>query len=304
MPRLTRARQKVRMGASALMSALNALPWDDEEESSSGGEDGRHRRKMRGSVMPEKVQGPKGKSMPTYSSYFPDSMKVSRLHSSLHTIGPMAASTNLDPNDVVEVAGSTPRGSDHPNNLHFPFRANTIARRARSPGQSELNYQFAEALRRRQASEANGGAPGKVPMPRGFDVDRRRSSNGSDGGLSIGGGARKLVDEQIHREEDIGEEEEEEEMERAAEEDREASNVQLAPPIDEDLPNQGNVGASLREGPQEEILEDHMEDENATERKRVRKEKLSERLMEVFGLEEREEVIDEMRCWLLRSVSE
>jgi sterol 3beta-glucosyltransferase len=51
------------------------------------------------------------------------------------------------------------------------------------------------------------------------------------------------------------------------------------------------------------LIEERM-DINPTEKQRVRREKLAERLMEVFGLEKREEVLEEMRCWLLRSVSE
>ena len=226
---------------------------------------------------------------------------VSRLHSSLHTIRPMNTSTHLDPNDLVDVAGQTPRGLHEPN-FHFPFRANTIARKARSPGQAELNYQFAEALRIRRESEESDGSLGTVPMPRGFDFDNRRISEDSDGGLSVGGETRELMDAQIHREEDIGEEEEDEEIVRAAEQDRESSSVQLGPQISGDRPDEGNTGAALRESPQVELVEDRLR-ENATERKRLRKEKLSERLMEVFGLEEREEVLEEMRCWLLRSVS-
>lgn len=61
----SRSRRKVRMGASALISALNALPWEgeeDEEESSSDEEDERHRRKLGATMNPQKAQRPKGKT--------------------------------------------------------------------------------------------------------------------------------------------------------------------------------------------------------------------------------------------------
>lgn len=214
----------------------------------------------------------------------------------------MSTSTHLHPNDIVEVAGTTPRDPHSNAQLHFPFRANAIARKARSPGQSELNYQFTDGLRERQASESGEGILGAVPMPRGFDPSRR-SSEESDGGLSVGGNTRRMMYDQIHREEDIGDAEEEDEMERAADQDSISSGLHLATPISEDLPNEENTAAALREAPDDELLEDGMQ-ENRTERMRVRREKLSERLMEVFGLEEKEEVLEEMRCWLLRSVSE
>ncbi len=213
----------------------------------------------------------------------------------------MHESMNLDPNDIVVVAGTTPRDPHANAQLHFPFRAYTIARKARSPGQSELNYQFADAVRQRQESESSEGSLGGVPMPRGFDLKPRRSGAESDGGFPAE--TRKLVDEQIHREEDIGEKEEEGEIELAARQDGAVTDVQLAPPIGEDKPDQRNVGAALREDPEDDVVEDRLE-ENRSERKRVRREKLSERLKQVFDLEEQEEVLEEMRCWLLRSVSE
>lgn len=291
------------MGASALMSALNAIPWDDEENSSSDEEEeSRHRRKMGGSVKETKAERPKGKCISQQHDSAKDAV-VSRMHSSLHTIRPMKGSAYLESDDLVEVPAFTPKGTPHDSNLHFPFRANAIARKARSPGQSELNYQFAEALRLQQQSGKQQSSSGVVPMPRGFDPEIRRNSDDSDSSLSVGGDARRMMDEQIHREEDIGEEEEEGEIARAAEQDSQGSGIQLAPPIGGDLPDDNNTAAALRESPEDDFIEDRLEG-NATERKRVRKEKLSDRLMEVFGLEEREEVLEEMRCWLLRSVSE
>ncbi len=56
--------QKVRMGASALFSALNALPWEgdeEDEESLSDEEDERPRRKMGATVVPQRAQRPKGR---------------------------------------------------------------------------------------------------------------------------------------------------------------------------------------------------------------------------------------------------
>ena len=65
-----------------------------------------------------------------------------------------------------------------------------------------------------------------------------------------------------------------------------------------------NTSAALREESGEnEIVEDQMM-ENPSEKKRLRRENLAEKLQSVFGLAEREEVVDEMRCWLLRSISE
>jgi sterol 3beta-glucosyltransferase len=66
-----------------------------------------------------------------------------------------------------------------------------------------------------------------------------------------------------------------------------------------------NTAAALQEaehGQQVEV-EDRMQ-QNQGEKQRLRREQLSQRLQEVFGLDEKEEVLEEMRCWLLRSVSE
>jgi sterol 3beta-glucosyltransferase len=111
-----------------------------------------------------------------------------------------------------------------------------------------------------------------------------------------------MIDRRIAAEEDTGEKEEDQEILRTRPE-----ALNLAPDVGgkKAKPSDANLDAALREGleGEEELVEERME-LNPAERQRVRKEKLSERLMEVFGLEEREEVLEEMRCWLLRSVSE
>lgn len=190
--------------------------------------------------------------------------------------------------------------------LQFPFKQNTIARKARSPGVNELSYQFAN---RPQTSQPPPEIPSPVPESEG--LSSRRTSGESDGGLSIGGEARQLVAEQVEHEAAIGEEEERAEIDRAGDETGVEAPFNLATPVNRNavLPQQGksqseeNVAAALREGSDEEVVEDRMAP-NATERKQLRREKLAEKLQEVFGLEEREPVLEEMRCWLLRSVSE
>jgi sterol 3beta-glucosyltransferase len=70
-------------------------------------------------------------------------------------------------------------------------------------------------------------------------------------------------------------------------------------------PAKSNTDAALKEaeyGQQVEV-EDRMQ-QNQGEKQMLRREQLSQRLQEVFGLDEKEEVLEEMRCWLLRSVSE
>lgn len=218
---------------------------------------------------------------------------VSRLHSSLHTIRPMGHATPPE-DDMVEVPSVTQYSDQHP--LRFPFRENTIARRARSPGINELNYQFAQG-RRRAASDLGDN----VPSIAGLRVagDERPPSEGSVG--SIGPEERRLVEERVAAEEDIAHDEEREEIQRFH-----PDALDLGPVIEGqgDRLSEANVQAALREGEegQEELIEERM-DINPAEKQRVRREKLAERLMEVFGLEKREEVLEEMRCWLLRSVS-
>jgi sterol 3beta-glucosyltransferase len=133
----------------------------------------------------------------------------------------------------------------------------------------------------------------------------------SDGGLPEGGEARQVVADRVEAEAEIAEEEERVEISKAAEESTpysESHPYALATPLEKasqpKRQSEENVGAALREGDVgEEEVEDRMA-ENPAEKKRVRREKLAERLQEVFGLEERETVLEEMRCWLLRSVSE
>jgi len=117
------------------------------------------------------------------------------MHSSLHTIRPM------DTGDETSPKSGRVRRIFHHNrsgtHLDFPFRENTIARRAQAPGKTEMTYQ-------------------------------------------------------------------------------------MAPTSDSD---------------------EHTDNEDNDE-KRQRSERLAARLQEVFGLDDVEEVLEEMPCWLLRSVSE
>ncbi|WVR05782.1 hypothetical protein IAU60_002807 [Kwoniella sp. DSM 27419] len=220
----------VRMGTSALVSALNALPWDDDGSSSdSSDEEDDLDAPQRGSasVMQERSARP----------------KINRLGSSLHTIRPM-------------------------NDRH----------KSNAPPQIQIT------------EERNTGS---------------RSSVGSD---SIGSEAREMLNKQISREEDIGEDEEQAEILRAAEKTPNKTPLELEPIISEHN-EQGidtgdlNADAALREADdsEEEIVEERAQP-NESERRRLRREKLAERLQDVFGLEEREEVLEEMKCWLLRSV--
>lgn len=286
------------MGASALMSALNALPWEDDEGDSSGSDEEESERpsgRMGQSVVAQPRQRPKGESNGWSPKESAQQVIVTRLHSSLHTIRPRSP-----PQPHPQVPVNTPMAhTHHGQNLDFPFRENTIARRAQSPGVEELNYQFSQ-------SKISATGEGGVPVPRGFNPDIRRDSDQSlGGGILMEGEARQMVDEQIRHEENLGEEEEEEEMERAAEEGidltPEMKRMNMASGV-ETRPSDDNVGAALREGQQEEAMEGMAS--NAQEKKRMRRELLAGKLQEVFGLEEREEVLEEMRCWLLRSVSE
>lgn len=219
-------------------------------------------------------------------------VQVSRLGSSLHTIHANSQSHPpiADEQDMAAtMAGSptTPRRGHAP--LTFPFRQNTIARRAQTPGANELEYQLPAVAELRAADQ---------------ESDSRRSSIDSDAGssTSLPPQARLALNEQISREEEIAEGEEKEEMTKVAESPSDLS-LTANPPLEE-VPSDQNTAAALHEEEGEgEIVEDRMAPV-AGERQRVRREKLGEKLMQVFGLQEREEVLDEMRCWLLRSVSE
>lgn len=137
--------------------------------------------------------------------------EVPTMHSSLHTIRPMetAGLPSGSPTERV-----SPRKQQHRllhPELHFPFRENTIARRAQAPGQTELSYQYAD-------EEENDSVLADLPLER-----------------------------------------------------------HAVQPTDT---------------------------ESEAEAKRHRSARLAARLQEVFGLKEEEEVLEEMTCWLLRSVSE
>jgi sterol 3beta-glucosyltransferase len=181
--------------------------------------------------------------------------------------------------------------------LNFPFRANTVARKARSPAVTEIQYQLAKSsLGEAEAVPADTTEQGYFPTHKG---DIRRSSEDSE--ASIGQPARELMDDRIEKEENKGQQEEAEEISRAS---RPSANLADLAEVPSREARADNTSAALREGSgEEELVEDQMM-ENPSEKKRLRREKLAEKLQDVFGLAEREEVIDEMRCWLLRSISE
>lgn len=112
--------------------------------------------------------------------------------------------------------------------MSFPFAANTVARKARSPGGDELAYQL--------AAKATNGA---------FDDEFKNDHGEAEEARDI-----------LYAEREMG----------------------------------GQVN--------------DLSPEEAAERKAARRERLSERMMEVFGLEEKEEVKEEFACWLLKDVSE
>jgi sterol 3beta-glucosyltransferase len=107
------------------------------------------------------------------------------------------------------------------------------------------------------------------------------------------------MSDRISKEENRGQQEEAEEISRASA----GNDLETVSEVPTREARTDNTSAALREGSDEdEIVEDQMM-ENPSEKKRLRREKLAEKLQHVFGLAEREEVIDEMRCWLLRSIS-
>jgi len=199
--------------------------------------------------------------------------------------------------DMVKVDQSDARRpANNTRSLNFPFRANTVARKARSPGPTEIQYQLAKSsLNEADAVPAETSAE-QGYFPKTDDLEIRRSSAESEG--SIGQPARAMMQDRIQKEENMGEEEEAEEISKA-------TGTELEPVTEAPSRESGadNTSAALREGSGEvEVVEDRMM-ENPSEKKRLRREKLAEKLQDVFGLTEREEVIDEMRCWLLRSIS-
>ena len=124
---ITLTRCQTRIGTSALISALSALPMDPESEDSSDSDSEPERygtESMTSSAPPKRPQG--GFSHLAKAKTAQLTSTVTRLHSSLHTIRPLHRR-----------AHSTQKG------VSFPFAANTVARQARSPGGDELAYQLA-----------------------------------------------------------------------------------------------------------------------------------------------------------------
>lgn len=272
------------------MSALNALAKEEKERGSdsSSDEEPEVRSSHRATEAPA-ARRPKGAWWLHYILQISlTRLAVSRLHSSLHTIRPKRKQTSGDDQAML----GSELGPNRQESLDFPFRQNTIARRARSPGMGEIEYQL-HSSRQTAGQSTSGGDNGTVSQ----QLDPRRHSVESEASLSIPEGAREVLDDRISKEEALGGSEELSEMRRAAAQDGEY--LPDSPSRSDD-----NTAAALREGSgEDEIVEDNM-GSNAQEKKRLRREKLSEKLMDVFGLQEREEVLEEMRCWLLRSVSE
>lgn len=226
---------------------------------------------------------------------------VSRLGSSLSTIRPMSSSS-----PTHAKAPSTSHGSHPTHTLHFPFRQNAIARRARRPGTAELDYQYATpetSSRRTSAAGSEASSEGEVPLPKGF-VSHPNLIIPSGEGEAAAHADLKLINDRICKEQQIADVEEQAEILRSAEEQRMRLGKEFVRHKNRDSADL-NVDAALREGGSEgdDVIEEQMQT-NEAEKRITRKERLAERLMEVFGLEEREQVLEEMKCWLLRSVSE
>lgn len=226
---------------------------------------------------------------------------VSRLGSSLSTIRPMSSSS-----PTHAKAPSTSHGSHPTHTLHLPFRQNAIARRARRPGTTELDYQYATpetSSRRTSAAGSEASSEGEVPLPKGF-VSHPNLIIPSGEGEAAAHADLKLINDRICKEQQIADVEEQAEILRSAEEQRMRLGKEFVRHKNRDSADL-NVDAALREGGSEgdDVIEEQMQT-NEAEKRITRKERLAERLMEVFGLEEREQVLEEMKCWLLRSVSE
>lgn len=169
---------------------------------------------------------------------------------------------------------------------------------------------------------------GQVPPPGGYfepipEQPRKISvgSTVSEDSLHLpnDGPVEELMQDRIEKEQSLGEEEEKEEMMMAEHQQagplaalnlgREISATTADPVVGSggegaNAPSDRNALAALREPSDgDELAEGHVPP-NASERRRMRRELLAEKLKVVFGLDEREEVLEEMRCWLLRSVSE
>lgn len=287
------------MGTSALFSALNSLPMDEDEDGGdeddfegSSSDDDSPRAERAAAGRPTRPAG----KFSHRSSMFNTGVDITakRLGSSLHTIRPMSTQAE---DDMVRVDQSDARRpANNTRSLNFPFRANTVARKARSPGPTEIQYQLAKSsLNEADAVPADASAE-QGYFPKTEELEIRRSSAESEG--SIGQPARAMMQDRIQKEENMGEEEEAEEISKA-------TGTELEPVTEAPSRESGadNTSAALREGSGEvEVVEDRMM-ENPSEKKRLRREMLAEKLQDVFGLAEREEVIDEMRCWLLRSIS-
>lgn len=197
--------------------------------------------------------------------------------------------------------------SSHPTHpIHFPFRQNAIARRARPPDTTELDYQYATSETSSRGMSETGSessSEDEVLLPKAF-VSPPNFIVPSAEGEATGPPDPKLTSDRIEKEQQIAGEEEQAEILRSSKEEEMRLGKELVPDKSHGSAEL-NMDAALREGGSvgEDVIEAQMQT-NEAEKSLTRKEKLAERLMEVFGLEEREEVLEEMKCWLLRSISE
>ncbi|WVO17804.1 hypothetical protein L204_105502 [Cryptococcus depauperatus] len=274
------------MGASALVSALNALPWEDDDVSDDPDDPDEDIAfgppQGSASVTHEK------KSRPNYL----------RLNSSLSTIRPISTSPSYNTSSAKAL-----HTTHHTHSLQFPFRQNTIARKARRPGANELSYQFAGIVpdRKTNANDTDYSSDGDIPLPKGFVP--RPSDMSSDSGSetsSVTGAKAQIINDRITKGKKIAMSEEREEILLSAEETNlNLDNIAKQAESQSDV----NLGAALRDGAErgQHVIEERMQPDES-EKRLIRKEKLAQRMMEVFGLEDQEEVLEEMKCWLLRNI--
>ncbi len=155
------------MGASALISALSALPLEEDESApSTDDEQSEESPEVRMTSRPP--QRPKSEPSPRRAD------PVSRMHSSLQTLRPMIPATEGEHYTTRSQPGTSrspprrahsPPGSPHspllsPDSRHshltFPYKENVITRRARGPSLTELQYQHAPT----GPEGAHAGLPG------------------------------------------------------------------------------------------------------------------------------------------------
>jgi sterol 3beta-glucosyltransferase len=155
----------------------------------------------------------------------------------------------------------------------------------------ELQYQLAQG-------QPLPTTPAVSQLIAAADEESPRGSEESD--TSLDPGAAQFLNDRVAVEEGAAQREVGQEIERTRREADEHSDEEQRELLEQDP----QAAAALREA--QEGSEIEVEDRmpmNAGERQRLRRERLGQKLRDVFGLQEMEEVMEEMRCWLLRSVS-